>query len=93
MNQQRHIIKKQIIDLQLSSQKGAVELQSEVSRIYHSKVVPLIEDFCDRLSNSQEVMRIDALEIDLGNIDINKGACHFFEKKTGSSWRFKYAQR
>ncbi|MDJ0903071.1 MAG: contractile injection system tape measure protein [Xenococcus sp. MO_188.B8] len=71
MNQQRHIIKKQIIELNLSSQQGAFELQNEVSRIYRYKVVPLIDNLFSQFSNLDTIHRINTLEINLGNIDIN----------------------
>ncbi|NEQ81581.1 MAG: hypothetical protein F6K26_15385 [Moorea sp. SIO2I5] len=71
MNQQRHIIKKQIIELNLSSQQGAFELQNEVSIIYRHKVLPLIDNLFNQLSDSDTIYRINTLEIDLGNIDIN----------------------
>jgi len=71
MSNQEHIIKKQIIELQLSSQQGAFELQNEVSRIYHRKVVPLLEALCDQLSDNQTIVRIDSLDINLGEVDIN----------------------
>lgn len=71
MNQQRHIIKKQILELNLSSQAGAFELQNEVSRIYRHKVLPLIDHVLSQFSSSDIIYRINTLEIDLGNIDIN----------------------
>ncbi|NEQ10531.1 MAG: hypothetical protein F6K37_32815, partial [Moorea sp. SIO4E2] len=71
MNQQRHIIKKQIIELNLSSQQGAFELQNEVSRIYRHKVLPLIDNLLSQFSDLDTIHRINTLEIDLGNIDIN----------------------
>ena len=71
MNKQRHIIKKQIIELNLSSQQGAFELQNEVSRIYHLKVIPLIDNLLSQFSDSETIHRINTLEINLGNIDIN----------------------
>ena len=80
MIEQGHIIKKQIIELQLSSQQGAFEVQSEVSRIYRSKVIPLIEALCNQLSDEQTIVRIDSLEIDLGNININNLEQELVEK-------------
>ncbi|NEO70768.1 contractile injection system tape measure protein [Moorena sp. SIO3H5] len=71
MNQQRHIIKKQIIELNLSSQQGAFELQNEVSRLYRHKVLPLIDNLFNQFSDLDTIHRINTLEIDLGNIDIN----------------------
>ncbi|WP_143727900.1 contractile injection system tape measure protein [Moorena bouillonii] len=71
MKQQRHIIKKQIIELNLSSQQGAFELQNEVSRLYRYKVLPLIDNLFNQFSDLDTIHRINTLEIDLGNIDIN----------------------
>ena len=71
MNKQRHIIKKQIIELNLSSQQGAFELQNEVSRIYRHKIIPLIDNLLSQFSDADTIHRINTLEINLGNIDIN----------------------
>ncbi|MDJ0715453.1 MAG: contractile injection system tape measure protein [Prochloraceae cyanobacterium] len=80
MNQQRHIIKKQVLELLLSSSEGAFELQNEISRIYRSKIVPLIDTCLSQLSASDEIYRIDRLEINLGNIDINNLEEEFIAK-------------
>lgn len=69
MNSQRHVIKKQVLDLHLSSDIEAFELQNKISSIYHSKIISLIESVCDRLSKSEQIQRIDRLSIDLGEID------------------------
>ncbi|MEQ9483938.1 contractile injection system tape measure protein [Coleofasciculus sp. F4-SAH-05] len=71
MSGQRHQIKKQIIELQLSGQQDALELQNAVTQLYYSKVVPLIEELCDQLSDPQIIHRIETLDINLGTIDIN----------------------
>ncbi|MDY7003264.1 MAG: contractile injection system tape measure protein [Cyanobacteriota bacterium] len=78
--QQRHIIKKQIIELNLSSQQGAFELQNEVSQIYRHKVLPLIDDLLSQFSDSDTIHRVNSLEINLGNIDINCLEEEFIEK-------------
>ncbi|WP_424099673.1 contractile injection system tape measure protein [Moorena producens] len=80
MNQQRHIIKKQIIELNLSSQQGAFELQNEVSRLYRRKVLPLIDNLFNQFSDLDTIHRINTLEIDLGNIDINNLEQELIEK-------------
>ncbi|MEQ9354400.1 contractile injection system tape measure protein [Coleofasciculus chthonoplastes] len=71
MSDQRHQIKTQIIELQLSGQQDALELQKTVTQLYYSKVVPLIEKLCDQLSDSRTIHRIETLEINLGTIDID----------------------
>ncbi len=80
MNKQRHLIKKQIIELNLSSQQGAFELQNEVSRIYRYKIIPLIDDLLSQFSHSDTIYRINSLEINLGNIDINNLEQEFIDK-------------
>ncbi|NEP73980.1 MAG: hypothetical protein F6K25_04630 [Okeania sp. SIO2G4] len=80
VKEQRHIIKKQIIELNLSSQQGAFELQNEVSRIYRHKVLPLIDDLLSQFSDSDTIHRVNSLEINLGNIDINCLEEEFIEK-------------
>ncbi|NET44181.1 contractile injection system tape measure protein [Okeania sp. SIO2B3] len=80
MKKQRHIIKKQVIELNLSSQQGAFTLQNEVSRIYRQKVVPLIDNLLSQSIAPDTIHRINTLEINLGNIDINNLEQDLIEK-------------
>ncbi len=80
MTSQRHIIKRQILDLQISSDLKAFELQNEISALYRSKIVFLIESYCDRLSESDQIYRIDNLELDIGTIAIENLQSDFVEK-------------
>ena len=66
-SQQRHIIKKQILELQLNSSKGSFELQKEVSTIYRNKVIHIIDTLLSQHSSSDLIYRIDTLEINLGS--------------------------
>ncbi len=67
---QDHIIKKQILELELSSQVGSFHLQSEVSRIYRDRVIPVMEACFSRLSDPDTTDRIDRLELDIGRIHV-----------------------
>ena len=70
MSEQRHKIQKQIIELHLA--KDAVDarrLQSEFSRIYRRRIVPIIDQYCTELSTPDQLHQIDSLEIDLGEIN------------------------
>ncbi|BAY80010.1 hypothetical protein NIES25_64980 (plasmid) [Nostoc linckia NIES-25] len=82
MNQQRHLIKKQIIEINVSSQTGAFELQNELSRIYRHKLIPIIDNLLSQLSSSEIIYRINTLEINLGNIDINNIEQELIDKIT-----------
>ncbi|MCP4702185.1 MAG: hypothetical protein GY862_35800, partial [Gammaproteobacteria bacterium] len=68
-NDQRHIIKRQTIELKVEGPAQAQQLQAEISRIYRRRIVPLIDEYCTELSDPGLVHRIDLLEIDLGAID------------------------
>ena len=70
-SKQRHVIKKQILELELSSKQGAFELQNQISQIYRDKIVPLIDRYCSQLSSPDAIDKINRLELDLGNININ----------------------
>ncbi|MDZ8183673.1 MAG: contractile injection system tape measure protein [Nostoc sp. ChiSLP02] len=80
MNQQRHLIKKQVIELNLSSQEGAFELQNELSRIYRYKIIGLIDRVLSEFSSAEIIYRINTLELNLGNIDINNLEDEFINK-------------
>ena len=64
----QHLIRKQIVNLQLSRQTDAFSMQQSISRHYWKEVLPLIEQLFDELSIDGETVSIDLLEIDLGNI-------------------------
>jgi Contractile injection system tape measure protein len=68
MTAQRHIIKRQVLELQISSMADAQQLQTEVSRIYRQRIVPLIDRYCSELSAPECIHRIDALELNLGTV-------------------------
>ena len=77
---QRHIIKRQVLDLQVPSQKDSFELQNRVSSLYRNKIIPLMDTVLSQLSDSGEIHRIDSLEIDLGTIDTNDLEAQFLAK-------------
>lgn len=65
----KHIIKKQTLDITLDSNENSFALQNEISRIFYSEIVPIIDKCLTALDNSNEAFRIDKLEIDAGVID------------------------
>lgn len=79
-NEQRHIIKRQILELRLNSKAQTFELQNKISEILQRKILPLLEECCNQLSRADEIDRIDKLEINLGNIDINHLEVELTEK-------------
>ncbi|MFC1603746.1 contractile injection system tape measure protein [Planctomycetota bacterium] len=69
MSEQRHIIKRQIIELQVQDQAKAKPLQAEAGRVYRQRVVPLLDKYCTELSEPDHIHRIESLAVDLGTID------------------------
>ena len=80
MPQQRHIIKQQILELRVESEVQTVELQNQLSALYRSKVVPLIDAYFNQFSDPNTILRINTLDLDLGEIDIQNLEQEFVEK-------------
>ena len=73
----QHLINRQTIHLLLTKGADGFQIQQHVSRHYWKDIVPLMASLFDELSNSEEVIRIDRLEIDLGTLsekDINQSS-------------------
>lgn len=68
----QHVIKKQTINLLLSGTGRALafRLQQALSRHYWQEILPEIEDVFDACSTENEVICIDRLEIDLGQVTV-----------------------
>ncbi|KAA3613644.1 MAG: hypothetical protein DWQ05_15290 [Calditrichaeota bacterium] len=70
MTQQTHIIKRQIIELETSGSRNQQQrFQHELSRIYRNKIIAAIDHWCSALSDSNQIIRLDSVELDLGDID------------------------
>jgi hypothetical protein len=72
MSEQKHIIKRQIIELTVPGAAEAQRLQDEVSRIYRQRIVPLIDQYCTELSEPDRLHRIESLVLDVGALDIQR---------------------
>lgn len=69
MGEQRHLIKRQILELKVPSAEQTQAIYSEMSRIHHQRIVPLIDGFCTQLSEPGQIHRIESLEVDLGYVN------------------------
>ncbi|MEM7369909.1 MAG: contractile injection system tape measure protein [Bacteroidota bacterium] len=72
IKQNRHIIKRQILDLELPSERGAHQLQRKLSRLYQEEVLPKLEEVLQSLSLEGRVFQIPELRIDLGTLDLSQ---------------------
>jgi len=70
---QKHIIHKQKVELEIPAQKDAFNYQDTVSRLFNNGLLTAIEDVLDGMALQDEVIRIDALKLNLGSIN----AVHF----------------
>lgn len=80
MSEQRHVIKRQVLELQVGSADEALRLQAALGRIYRQRIVPLIDQYCTELSAPDVVHRIEALELDVGPIDVERLEADFVAK-------------
>ena len=80
MSVQRHVIKRQIIELHVRRPAEAQRWQDEISRVYRQRVVPLIDQLCNELSEPDRLYQIETLELDLGVLDPDQLEAEFVAK-------------
>lgn len=64
------MIKRQILELEVDATLNVADLQTQISDLYRRQIVPLIDAYCSQITDSNTIHRIDRLEIDLGDIDL-----------------------
>jgi hypothetical protein len=69
MGEQRHVIKRQVLEVALPPSADVQRCQAELSRAFRQQIVPLLDSYCSQLSTPDRVYRIDKLQLDLGVID------------------------
>lgn len=75
-----HRIRRQVLDLELPREAGAVELQRQVGRVFQEKVLPRLDELFSRIAPEDHFVRIDRLEIDLGTLGETNWEQHFVER-------------
>jgi len=68
MEQQRHIIKTQLVEMQTNSQRNAKKLHKKASRLFNTNMVPAMDKIFNSYSRPGEIHRIEKLELDLGRL-------------------------
>lgn len=80
MGLQRHVIKRQTIEITLAKQAEAWPVQQALSRIFRQQV-PAVLDRCLTEASQPEVLhRIERLEIDLGELDADRLEADLLDK-------------
>jgi hypothetical protein len=65
-----HVIKTQIIAVQIQQQEGAFTIQQHVRDLFYHVILPVLEKAFDEICPVDEVIRLDRFEIDLGMVSI-----------------------
>ncbi|MGZ4968095.1 MAG: contractile injection system tape measure protein [Methylobacter sp.] len=80
MGTQRHVIKRQIVEISLAKKENAWELQQALSRIFQQSLPPLLDRCLSEASRPDCLHRIDRLELDLGELDSNSLEADILER-------------
>lgn len=68
MNTNRHIIRRQTAELQISRSDNALVLQQRFIRLLEEQLLPRLEPVFDRLAGPDTWIELDRLDIDLGRL-------------------------
>lgn len=71
MPNQRHIIKKQVLEITIDGREKAGQAQEKFKQLFQEHLLPAISAVFDQISPDGELHRIDRLEIDLGEVDLS----------------------
>lgn len=72
MSQQRHVIKRQTVEISLGDREAAWPIQQTLSRIFQQHFPAILDLHLSELSTADCLHRIDCLELDLGELDSNR---------------------
>jgi hypothetical protein len=61
-----------VIDLHLAERKKADDIQERVSTICYEQIIPALSEICDILTENQEQLLLNRLELDVGVIQENE---------------------
>ncbi|MGK7908800.1 MAG: contractile injection system tape measure protein [Synechococcus sp.] len=75
-----HQILRQVLALELNRTEGAIELQSAVAQVFRDRGQRVMETLFDRLVGPDELIRLERVEIDLGEL-------------RGSDWPEQFSRR
>lgn len=80
MDAQRHVIKRQTVEITLAKQENAWQIQQTLSRIFQQQLPPLLDRCLSEASSPDCLHRIERLELDLGELDGNRLEAELSEK-------------
>ena len=80
MGQQRHVIKRQTVEITLANKEAAWFTQQTSSRLFQQYLPTILDRCLSEASNPDCLYRIDCLELDLGELDSNQLETEILEK-------------
>ena len=69
MQTQRHIVQRQILEIQLADAEQARQIQAALSRIQQRTILPILDRAFSALGGLDQLFRMDSLEVNLGVLD------------------------
>lgn len=72
-----HLIRRQILELELPREQGAAQLAQRAALLLQEKVLPQLDELFSRLAPLGRVLRIPSLEIDLARLPETRFEEHF----------------
>jgi hypothetical protein len=79
MSWQKHIIKRQVIELQIRNDLNRTEIQDRASLVFTERLLPIIDDVLSEKSPAGMVHKIDRLELDAGRIAVSEFEDRFID--------------
>ncbi len=68
----RHIVDTAVFDIGFSSEETAFEFQTELNAFINNELLAVVEEVFDKSSAANAVIRIQSLEIDLGDVSLSR---------------------
>jgi len=60
-----------LFDVTVSDKKTGTEVQDRISTLYDTTIIPILDEVLSDMNLSDELIRIDQLELDLGNLSLD----------------------
>ncbi|GAA4276778.1 contractile injection system tape measure protein [Aquimarina mytili] len=70
----KHLIGKQIIDIEVNSSDKIYAMQQKVSELVWKDLLPMLTTMFDRIVGEDEVISLNRIELDIGHINLNNRA-------------------
>jgi hypothetical protein len=72
MDEQKHRIGRQVLELTIPDREDAMSIQNSTSNLVKYKLKPALDRLFSSLTTSDDILRIDRLELDLGDVSKDK---------------------